>query len=79
MSGLSDVRLVLHGDELQDLGSTKPAMIGSAPAHLSRWGLMWHRLRTRRQLMGLNDMQLKDVGLNRTDAVREGMKPFWRS
>ena len=41
--------------------------------------LVWHqRRRERRQLLTLNDWQLKDMGLSRGDAYREGTKPFWR-
>lgn len=36
------------------------------------------RHRTRRDLMRLNDYQLKDIGLSRFDAEEEFQKPFWR-
>lgn len=32
----------------------------------------------RRRLLELNDHLLKDMGLSRDDARREGEKPFWR-
>ena len=37
------------------------------------------RSRQRCQLAGLNDRELKDIGLTRLDALREIQKPFWRS
>ncbi|MET0105311.1 MAG: DUF1127 domain-containing protein [Sedimenticola sp.] len=39
---------------------------------------LWQRQRQRRQLMTLEDHLLKDVGISRADAVREGQKPFWK-
>ncbi len=35
------------------------------------------RQRSRRQLLELSDAQLKDIGLTRGDAWREGVRPFW--
>jgi uncharacterized protein YjiS (DUF1127 family) len=35
------------------------------------------RHRQRNALLGLNDAQLKDIGISRADAVREGEKHFW--
>lgn len=40
------------------------------------------RIRRRRELMGLlgqPDYLLKDVGLQRGDITREGLKPFWNA
>jgi uncharacterized protein YjiS (DUF1127 family) len=34
--------------------------------------------RSRRALMELSDYQLKDIGLTRSDALSEGMRPFWK-
>ncbi len=34
--------------------------------------------RQRRALLALDDRMLKDIGISRTDALREGGKPFWR-
>jgi uncharacterized protein YjiS (DUF1127 family) len=36
------------------------------------------RSRSRRALARLDEHQLRDIGLSRADAWREGMKPFWR-
>ncbi len=50
----------------------------NAPSGLSRWGLFWHRLHTRKALLTLTPEQLRDVGLSREQAREEGLKPFWR-
>lgn len=42
---------------------------------LSRWG---EKRLTRRALLTLNDDQLKDIGISRADAYREGTTSFWR-
>lgn len=42
-------------------------------------GLWESRARSRRQLSGLDDAQLKDIGVSRADARREARKPFWRA
>jgi uncharacterized protein YjiS (DUF1127 family) len=36
------------------------------------------RARSRRHLMALNDYMLRDIGIDRTAALSEGEKPFWR-
>ena len=80
MNGLSDVRLTLHSQELakgQNNGACE-AVMRNAPAGLSRWGLFWHRLHTRKALLTLTPEQLRDVGLSREQAREEGLKPFWR-
>ncbi|CEL32292.1 DUF1127 domain-containing protein [Pseudomonas fluorescens] len=80
MNGLSDVRLTLHSQELeagQEDGAWNSAM-RNASSGLSRWGLFWHRLHTRKALLNLTSDQLKDVGLSREQALEEGLKPFWR-
>ena len=77
MNGLSDVRLTLHGPQLQ--AEHESFQVVSSPAALSRWGLFCHRSRTRRALLQLDAQQLRDVGLSPELAQREGCKPFWRS
>ena len=57
-----------------------------APGKLSRCLLTvsqiaegWmERRRQRRALLELSDHLLKDIGIGRGDAYREGSKPFWR-
>ena len=80
MNGLSDVRLTLHSQELAagQKDRARNQIMRNAPSGLSRWGLMWHRLRTRRALLSLTPEQLKDIGLTPEQAREEGLKPFWR-
>ena len=41
--------------------------------------LTWQeRARQRRQLQGLSDQMLRDIGLGRADVQAEASKPFWR-
>jgi uncharacterized protein YjiS (DUF1127 family) len=41
--------------------------------------VLWlHRGRSRCALLALDDHALRDIGVSRADAVREGRKPFWR-
>ncbi|MBK5537929.1 DUF1127 domain-containing protein [Pseudomonas sp. TH05] len=80
MNGLSDVRLSLHSQELA-VGherAMQAVMSRNAPRALGRWGLYWHRLRTRKVLLALTADELRDIGLSREQARREGLKPFWR-
>lgn len=42
---------------------------------VSAWG---ERARQRRDVLGLPDHLLKDIGISRADAEAEAMKPFWR-
>ena len=42
--------------------------------------LMWHdRARERRALLRLSDDLLGDIGISRTEALKEAGKAFWRS
>jgi uncharacterized protein YjiS (DUF1127 family) len=45
---------------------------------LLRTEKMMERSRSRRVLYGLNDAQLKDIGLSRSEAFREASRPFWQ-
>lgn len=66
---------------------TANASIPSQPAHTRRPLLrllalveLWlERRRQRHALLALNEHMLKDIGLNHTDAMHEGFKPFWRA
>ena len=80
MNGLSDVRLALRSQELAagQKNGAREVIMRNAPSSLSRWGLFWHRLHTRKALLELTPEQLKDVGLSREQAREEGLKSFWR-
>jgi uncharacterized protein YjiS (DUF1127 family) len=38
-----------------------------------------HRIESRRELAGLSDQALRDIGITRVDAINEASKPFWRA
>jgi uncharacterized protein YjiS (DUF1127 family) len=38
-----------------------------------------HRIESRRDLAGLSDRELRDIGITRVDALGEAEKPFWRA
>src|SRR3989338_5817531 len=80
MNGLSDVRLTMKSEELQQEsnGEHLYAQAGAVKPAVSRWNAFWLRLTTRRALLTLTDEQLKDVGLNREQARREAFLPFWK-
>lgn len=44
---------------------------------LARLALAYKIYRERRALLGMSDDALKDIGLSRADAYREGMRPPW--
>jgi len=53
--------------------------LGGLVARAVGFFLLWQeRARGRRELQQLNDHMLKDIGLNRIDALREAEKPFWK-
>jgi uncharacterized protein YjiS (DUF1127 family) len=45
-------------------------------ARLAEWR---ERYDQRNTLAAMNDRMLKDVGISRSDAIRESSKPFWRA
>ncbi|WP_163836280.1 DUF1127 domain-containing protein [Spartinivicinus ruber] len=46
--------------------------------HLSKYLSCWHqRSSTRRQLLRLENHELKDVGISPNEALAECNKPFW--
>ena len=60
----------------QSLWAKAGAAAGEAVTRL----MVWHdRARERRALLGLSDLQLRDIGISRADAGGEGDKPFWRA
>lgn len=64
------------------LTSTRPVLglsLGTRLARAVTALLAWHeRARSRRQLAGLNDRLLHDIGLDRATAARELDKRFWQ-
>ncbi len=73
MNGMSDVRLALHGQELEVGQERAPTLPGD-----NRWSLFWRRRHTRKALLTLTPEQLRDVGLTAEQARHEGLKAFWR-
>lgn len=70
---------------LDDIRSEFLAGRSAAPAGEGLATRLWiaayravQRARSRRQMLGLTDEMLKDVGLTRADIEREAAKPFWR-
>lgn len=49
--------------------------VAAARLLITRW---IERRRQRKALAGLDDQQLRDIGITRLDAARECEKPFWR-
>ena len=50
-------------------------LLARGMAAIDAW---WSRARSRRALLEMSDAMLKDIGLSRADAWREGREPFWR-
>ena len=67
-------------------GAPAPAALLRAetrPADATRRLVDWllgalERRRERRMLLGLDERMLRDIGISRADALREGGKPFWQ-
>ncbi|MDG4550831.1 MAG: DUF1127 domain-containing protein [Candidatus Contendobacter sp.] len=58
----------------------RPLNIRALLARARRQVAEWYEIhRQRHALLGLSDAMLKDIGIGRADAFREGTKPFWRS
>jgi uncharacterized protein YjiS (DUF1127 family) len=68
-----------------NLGTAGPhrplwAVVGAAIDGFVTTLLDWQeRARQRRELLGLGDRALRDIGRSRADAIREGGQPFWRA
>jgi uncharacterized protein YjiS (DUF1127 family) len=52
-------------------------MIGVFGTFGQRFDEALARRQSRRTLMSLTDHELKDIGISRYDAFREGNRPFW--
>jgi uncharacterized protein YjiS (DUF1127 family) len=67
-----------RGDRQAVSAASLWARAGAAAGEVVTKLLVWHdRARERRTLLGLSDRQLRDIGISRADAGREGDKPFW--
>jgi uncharacterized protein YjiS (DUF1127 family) len=53
-----------------------PRNIAGLLSVIGEWA---HRIESRRELAGLCDRALRDIGLTRVDAINEASKPFWRA
>lgn len=60
------------------IGISLPAWRLSLGDTLARISLWRHRVRSRRDLMRLNEEHLRDIGIDSLAAVEEARKPFWR-
>jgi uncharacterized protein YjiS (DUF1127 family) len=58
--------------------SSKPAGRGWIARCLDAIALWHERARSRRSLLTMSDYMLQDIGHDRSIAVREAAKPFWR-
>lgn len=70
--------MVLSDETLTWRGGAIVAFIHRArtlPDLILRWQ---DRTAQRRQLAGMSDRLLKDIGVSNADAAREAAKPFWR-
>jgi uncharacterized protein YjiS (DUF1127 family) len=57
--------------------SSRTAGIGAGLFSLI--GEWLRRIESRRELAGLCDRAMRDIGITRVDAMREADKPFWRA
>lgn len=57
-------------------GDHTPVHRGGLRSLIGEW---FRRSESRRELAGLCDRALRDIGITRADALREADKPFWRA
>ena len=55
----------------------RQGLLGGFLLLLGRWNAFSRRLHSRRELLRLNDEQLRDIGLTRAQALGEAERPFW--
>ncbi len=53
-----------------------PSVIARTQAMFERWSVNFD---TRKQLLEMDDRQLRDIGVDWVDAEKEGQKPFWKA
>lgn len=60
-------------------GRTRTGYIEDFVTRAWVWGYRaYMRARSRREMRGLSEEMMKDIGLTRVDIEREASKPFWR-
>ena len=62
----------------RDKGATPIALLKILDWCRTAYRLGGERYRQRRQLMELDDRQLKDIGITREQAEQEARKPIWK-
>lgn len=80
---MSEAIMAYRVIDLRDIGAMGAAppsgsVRAAARNALARLNLWRERARQRRQLLDLPPHLLRDVGIDRADALREAGKPFWR-
>ena len=74
-------RALMHnsGLEIPDFFERIGRWPASAAATITGTIRKWnHRYNTRKALLDMSDHLLKDIGITRTEALREGSKAFWK-
>lgn len=66
------------GSTLSFRGSVSRPAAGGLGRALATFGEWRRRVRERRQLAGLSDRMLSDIGITRAEAQFLADKPFWR-
>ncbi|SLN12502.1 hypothetical protein PEL8287_00369 [Roseovarius litorisediminis] len=73
------MRTINLSDSLSKLDLYQPPLVARCAIWLAVTLTEWDmKQRTRRQLAGLDDRQLRDIGIERDAADTEAARPFWR-
>jgi len=68
----------MEPDRRQRRAAPAARMLRNAAVWLALALLRWQELaQQRRRLLALDDRMLKDIGITRAEAMREGTRPFW--
>ncbi|HVM78917.1 MAG TPA: DUF1127 domain-containing protein [Stellaceae bacterium] len=79
--GLGSAALALRGWRPREIKPRQSwgVQLAQGLSALARRLALWHeRLHTRQALLDLEDRALRDIGLDRASAHRQGSLPFWR-
>ena len=69
----------LSGLDILDYFERTGKLFASAAADISGAIRKWNRRHTtRKALLDMSDHMLKDIGISRAEALREGKKAFWQ-